>query len=118
MSHIFIGWRDSVYRYSEKPMFFAFPFNPAECEAFIITFKQGDIVLEKNKRDLTSNIASVMEDKGKYKMEFRFTQEESGAFIADKLIYVQVTYVLNGYRDDTVRKTFTLEDVMKDGVVK
>ena len=107
-----------MHRYSENPMRFAFPFNPAECEAFIITFEQGDILLEKNKTDLADIIADVVKENGKYKIEFRFTQEESGAFIADKLIYVQVTYVLNGYRDDTVRKTFTLEDVMKDGVVK
>lgn len=106
-----------MYRYSEKPMRFKFPFNPADCSTFIITFKQGDIVLEKNKTALKENISNIDEENGKYVMLFRFTQAESGAFVADKLIYVQVTYVLGGYRDDTNPKTFTLEDVMKDGVV-
>ena len=107
-----------MYRYSEKPMIFRFPFNPADCTVFIITFKQGDIVLEKDKAALESNIANITEENGKYTMEMRFTQEESGAFEAREVIYVQATFVLNGYRDETTQKKFTLDDVMKDEVVK
>lgn len=106
-----------MYRYSEKPMKFSFPFNPADCSVFIISFKQGDIILEKTKADLVNNIADVEERDGKYEMNFRFTQQECGAFEAEKVIYVQVTFVKDGYRDDTTVKSFTLEDVMKDEVV-
>jgi hypothetical protein len=51
-------------------------------------------------------------------MEMRFTQEESGAFEAREVIYVRATFVINGYRDETTQKKFTLDDVMKDEVVK
>jgi hypothetical protein len=107
-----------MYRYSERPMIFRFTFNPADCSVFIITFKQGDIVLEKNKEDLKKNIEEIVEKDGKYVMEMRFTQEESGAFEAREVIYVQATFVINGYRDETTQKKFTLDDVMKDEVVK
>ena len=106
-----------MYRYSEKPMKFSFPFIPADCSVFIISFKQGDIILEKTKADLANNISDVEERDGKYEMNFRFTQQECGAFEAEKVIYVQVTFVKDGYRDDTTVKSFTLEDVMKDEVV-
>ena len=106
-----------MYRYSERPIRFGVPFNPDECSAFIITFKQGDIVLEKNKEDLADSIADITENNGRYWMAVRLTQEECGAFVAEKPIKVQMTFVLNGYRDETNVQSFSLEEVMKDGVV-
>lgn len=106
-----------MYRYSERAMRFKFPFNPADCTAFIVSFKQGDLLLEKDKTALADNISKITEENGEYIMYMSFTQEESGAFVADKKITVQATFVLDGVRDETNKKSFSLSDVLKDGVV-
>ena len=106
-----------MYRYSERAMRFKFPFNPADCTVFIVSFKQGNLLLEKDKAALADNISKITEENGEYIMYMSFTQEESGAFVADKKITVQATFVLDGVRDETNKKSFSLSDVLKDGVV-
>ena len=88
---------------------FTFPDNPNTYDAILITYKQNEIVLEKEKPDLTidGNTASVM-----------LTQEETKLFTPDALVKVQVRVAYNGGEAFASPVTvLRVEDVLNDEVL-
>lgn len=106
-----------IYQYSTVPFRLKLSFNPAECTALYLTFKQGDITLEKSLEDLADSIAAAEYEKGRYVMEFAFTQEESEAFDIDEDIFVQATFIFEGVRDSTNIAVLRLKEVLKEEVI-
>ena len=64
-----------------------------------VTIKQGARKIQKTGADVVSVYDS---ESGKTELSVSLTQEETGAFLAEKKAYVQVNWILeNGIRDAT-----------------
>jgi len=85
-----------------------FPFDPADCDEILVTYKQNDdIKVEREKGQVTINNADKT-------IEYTLTQEETYAFNARGVVYLQVKC----RQGDTVMasdpKTLKVEDVLDD----
>lgn len=108
-----------MYRYQTKPIGVRVPFNPAEAEEIWLTFKQGDILINRTKEELSAELSGV-EDKGDgtYQFSFTFTQLESGEFSASAPIQAQVRWSNGtGHSDVTNVYSFWLRDVLMEGEI-
>lgn len=57
------------------------PVSPSEYSAILVTFKQGDVAVQKRLADLELTLTSVI---------VRLTQEETASFVAKKNVYLQI----------------------------
>ena len=85
-----------------------FPFDPADCDELLITYKQnGDIKVEREKSDVT--IDSV-----EHTIEYKLTQEETKSFTALGIVYLQVKCRQGEDVMASVPETLKVEDVLND----
>lgn len=111
-------YNGTIIRATTPTHYFRTTVDPDTLGVVLITYKQkGEIVLEKNKSDLT--IAS--DDSGDitiYTMSFKLTQQEANLFTDNAPIFVQVRVV---FADGTAAasKKFVLDgdDVLNDEVL-
>lgn len=108
-----------MYRYQTKPIGVRVPFNPAEASEMWLTFKQGDILINRTKEDLANELAAITENgDGTYQFSFTFSQAESGDFSASAPIQAQVRWSNGaGHSDVTNIYSFWLKDVLMEGEI-
>ena len=108
-----------MYRYQTKPIGVRIPFNPAKAAEMWLTFEQGDILINRTKADLATELENVTDNgDGTYQFYFTFTQTESGNFTASAPIKAQVRWSNGaGHSDVTNIYSFWLKDVLKEGEI-
>lgn len=85
------------------------PVAPSNYSAILVTFKQGDTVVQKDLNDLTTTASSVV---------VKLTQAETALFEAKKKVYLQVRCYASAY-DAPGSKIWELkvEDALDDEVL-
>lgn len=80
-----------------------------------VTIKQGARKLEKTGSDVTVVYDS---ESGKTELSVSLTQEETGLFVAEKKVYVQVNWIFqNGIRDATNIKQISVSENLISEVI-
>ena len=85
------------------------PVDPSNYSAILVTFKQGETVVQKDETDVTLTSTSVI---------VKLTQEETAAFEAKKKVYLQIRCYASTY-DAPGSKIWALpvEDALDDEVL-
>lgn len=97
---------------------FIFDTDPSVYDRILITYAQnGEIILEKEKEDLTIEEATDASGETKYNAWFRLTQEEANKFSA-RMVAVQVrALTTSGEALASKQMSFHVEDVLNDEVL-
>ena len=109
-----------MYRASTPKQSFLCDVNPDETfKTILITYAQnGEVVLEKDKDDLTFDTTTDCKGETVYEAYFRLTQEESNLFDAASKVSVQVRALT--YEGEAVvfdKEILTVLDVLNDEVL-
>ncbi|MBQ9845794.1 MAG: hypothetical protein IJO54_06905 [Oscillospiraceae bacterium] len=110
-----------MYRFSTNPINIFTTFNPAQARQLWLTFKQEESGTEitRTKEDLLAALEQVYRtEDGLFCFSTAFSQEESGTFMQDFPILVQLRWSeRDGHSDATNIYSFYMEDVLKEGVI-
>ena len=88
-----------------------FPFDPADCDEILVTYKQNDrIVVEREKPDVTINSEE-------HTIEYTLTQQETKSFSALGIVYLQVKCRQNETVMASDMKTLKVEQVLNDDLM-